>query len=205
MHFEPQHIYHVYNRGNNKVPIFFNTDNYIYFLRKLRNEWLDYCNVLCYCLMPNHFHFMLLAKPEGCEHIKLEGKVTAIQKLSKVIGKTLSSYTLAINKQNKTTGTLFQKKTKAKCLTDEAQTMNIYSVRDYLSTCFHYIHNNPIEANLVTNLADWHFSSWPDYCGKRNGTLCDKNLALSMLGYTKQDFLIQSNISYDAKLVELIL
>jgi len=60
--------------------------------------------------MPNHFHFMLLAKPDGCKNIILKDQPSHLQKLSKVIGKTLSSYTMAIHIQNETTGNLFQKK-----------------------------------------------------------------------------------------------
>jgi hypothetical protein len=52
--------------------------------------------------MPNHFHFMLQPKNEGCETIVLKEKSTHLQVLSKTIGKTLSSYTQAINIQNKT-------------------------------------------------------------------------------------------------------
>jgi putative transposase len=66
--------------------------------------------------MPNHFHFMLLAKKEGCEHIYLNNKISDLQNISKAIGKTLSSYTRAVNIQNKTVGTFFQKGTDAKCI-----------------------------------------------------------------------------------------
>jgi putative transposase len=161
MHFEPDHIYHVYNRGNNKIKIFFKEDNYIYLLKKIRAEWLLYCDIFCYCLMPNHFHFMLLVNPEGCKNIILGGKETNIQKLSKAIGKTLSSYTQAINIQNKTTGNLFQKKTKAKCLSDFSQMNQNYTTQEYLLNCFHYIHRNPLNSNLVSELKDWPYSLWP--------------------------------------------
>ena len=117
MHFIPNEIYHVYNRGNNKQLIFFNDNNYIFFLKKIRHEWGNHCDILCYCLMPNHFHFMIVPNNEGCKNIILGDKITHMQNLSKTIGKTLSSYTKAINIQNQTTGNLFQKKTQAKCLT----------------------------------------------------------------------------------------
>ena len=46
MHFGPNQIYHVYNRGNNKQPIFFNDANYLYFLQKIKTEWKKYADVL---------------------------------------------------------------------------------------------------------------------------------------------------------------
>src|SRR5688572_18950267 len=106
MHFDPNQVYHVYNRGNNKGPIFFEERNYSFILKKVENEWLKFCEVMCYCLMPNHFHFMIMAHETGCEEIIIKERQTHLQQLSKVIGKTLSSYTQAINIQNKTTGNL---------------------------------------------------------------------------------------------------
>lgn len=195
MHFEPEHIYHVYNRGNNKVKIFFTSANYLFLLRKIKTEWLPYSDVLCYCLMPNHFHFMLQPKPEGCSNIKVLGQSTYLQVLSKTIGKTLSSYTQAINIQNGTSGTLFQKKTKAKCLTDSSLDLSNYKTQDYLTNCFHYIHFNPEAAGLVSNLKDWAFSSWLDYYGFRNGTLCNKEMMMFRAGFTNFDL---NSLKYDA-------
>jgi putative transposase len=204
MHFEPDNIYHVYNRGNNKAPLFFNSGNYLYLLKKIKAEWLTYCDIFCYCLMPNHFHFMLEPRPEGCENIILKGRTTHLQKLSKTIGKTLSSYTQAINIQHKTTGNLFQKKTKAKCLTDEQKGKSVYISRDYLVTCFHYIHCNPLEAKLVKELKDRPYSSWSDYYRFRNGSLCNRQLAMDRLGLTNLDFTPSTKIIYDTKIAELI-
>ncbi|PWS31653.1 hypothetical protein DF947_13790 [Pedobacter paludis] len=60
MNFNGGTVYHIYNRGNNSQQIFFNNDNYLFFLRKLKKELLPFCNLLCYCLMPNHFHLMIV-------------------------------------------------------------------------------------------------------------------------------------------------
>ena len=203
MHFEPNHIYHLYNRGNNKSRIFFNKENYLFLLRKVSKEWLMYCDIFCYCLMPNHFHFMIMAKPGGCENIILKDQPSHLQQLSKVIGKTLSSYTKAINIQNDTTGNLFQKKTKAKCLTCDNKDKNYYH-QDYLINCFHYIHNNPLESNLVSDLKDWPYSSWPDYYGSRNGAICNKELTIEKIGLSPNDFNFFKKPLIDKKIIELI-
>ena len=60
--------------------------------------------------MPNHFHFMIIPNENGCIELMIGDKPSNMQNLSKAIGKTLSSYTKAINIQNNTTGNLFQKK-----------------------------------------------------------------------------------------------
>jgi putative transposase len=184
MHFEVNNAYHIYNRGNEKQIIFFAEKNYLFFLQKVRYEWLPYADVLAYCLMPNHFHFMIVPNEEGCRNIVLKERETHMQSLSKAIGKTLSSYTQAINIEQTRTGNLFQKKTKAKCLTDQ----NSQIPFDYLKTCIHYIHNNPYAANLVTSPFDWNYSSLKDYAALRNGTLCNKDLFFELSGLTTKDF-----------------
>ena len=188
MHFNANEIYHVFNRGNNKQAIFFNSNNYIFFLHKIKKEWKQYCEILCYCLMPNHFHFMIVPNKQGCDNIILGDKLSNMQNLSKVIGKTLSSYTKAINIQNKTTGNLFQKKTQSKCLSNtETNDIRLFTA-DVALTCFHYIHQNPVKANLVKDLSKWIYSSFPDYYGNRNGTLCNKKIAIELLSLSEKDF-----------------
>jgi putative transposase len=204
MHFEPNHIYHVYNRGNNKVKIFFTPANYLFLLKKIKAEWVGSCDILSYCLMPNHFHFMLRPKPEGCAYITQQGKQSNLQVLSKIIGKTLSSYTQAINIQNEATGTLFQKKTKAKCLTDIPFKITGNTSSDYLTNCFYYIHQNPIEAKLVTDLKLWPYSSWPDYYGYREGALCNKEILMTEGGFSKSDFSEAKQVNIDKAIIAQI-
>ncbi len=141
MNFEPNNIYHIYNQGNNRQKIFFSRDNYLFFLKKMRTHILPHADLLCYCLMPNHFHWMVYVRQEGCfatssddskssddgqqaytflsdDPKKSSDKIGGHdyrkkQPLVQGIATLLSSYTRAINKQNQTTGSLFRQKTKA--------------------------------------------------------------------------------------------
>lgn len=88
MHFTPNEIYHIYNRRNNRQIIFFNDANYIFFLKKIREEWREYGEILAYCLMPNHFHLMMVPNEKACIHVSLGERLTHMQNLSKAIGKT---------------------------------------------------------------------------------------------------------------------
>ena len=110
--------------------------------------------------------------------------------LQKSIGILLAFYTRAINNQNGSSGSLFRSRTKAECLnkingitplfyntnagtiiyTDDAE-------KKYPKTYFNYIHQNPVNANLVKNETDWEFSSAMDYAGLRNGMLVNKDIA----------------------------
>ena len=60
MQFEESFIYHIYNQGNNRQEIFFNKENYMFFLKKIKTHITPYADILAWCLMPNHFHLMVL-------------------------------------------------------------------------------------------------------------------------------------------------
>lgn len=182
MQFVPSNLYHVYNRGNNRQPIFFCRDNYLYFLTKVKKYIYPNCDILAWCLMPNHFHFLVQANAASVKNIK-ETPIK-INALTEGIRLLLSSYTLGINTQQNRTGNLFQQKTKSKCVTEERN--------DYSYTAFKYIHQNPLSANLVTKLEDWEFSSFLDYAGLRDGKLCNINLAIQLMEIKKETFLIDS-------------
>lgn len=169
MYFEEGCTYHVYNRSNEIL--FRSRENYLFFLRKIRELVLPYAHVLSYCLMPNHYHFILRIKPEGI--LCFENKrVDQLQYIARAIGTLQSSYTQALNKQIGRRGNLFAHKVKAKSLT--------HIDNDYALNCFMYIHQNPKIAELVDKVEDWEYSSFLDYIGKRNGTLINKQLALEI-------------------------
>jgi putative transposase len=155
----PQTLYHLYNRGNNKQRIFFQERNYQYFKQKVLTELGEHVHFLAYCLMPNHFHFLLYTKEEMDQKIFSNGLRTL-----------LSSYTRAIQKQENMTGSLFQQNTKYKEVVSDG----------YLLTCFHYIHQNPFKAGLVTKIEDWPHSSFNEYW-KNSCGLCDTGLGKKAL------------------------
>jgi REP element-mobilizing transposase RayT len=119
--------------------------------------------LLAWCLMPNHFHFLVKANATSTKIIK--EKPIEINALTEGIRLLLSSYTKAIQKQESMTGNLFQQKTKFKC------------VDGYLSTAFHYIHQNPLRSNLVDRLEAWPWSSLPEYLGNGTTQLCKRETA----------------------------
>jgi len=166
MNLQEGEIYHVFNRGNNKQKIYFKLENYFYFLKGIERHLLPCCDVLAWCLMPNHFHFLVHANSFSTVVIKDGGFER--QQFSQGIKQLLSSYTKAINKQEGRTGSLFQQKTKAVCVSVNEQ---------HETTAFHYIHQNPMKARLVARMEDWEFSSFNDYLGMRKTTFCNMKLA----------------------------
>ena len=191
MRFEKGQLYHVYNRGNNKQPIFFRDENYLYFLRKIRKLVLPNCELLAYCLMPNHFHFLMYADERT---VAVDDKGRNV--FSEAIRKLLSQYTKAVNIQENRTSSLFQQNTNAKLVGGlswhehrATKTVSWHDARgmivqDDAINCFVYIHKNPMEMTN-NNLSKWIFSSYLDYAGLRNGTLCNKELAYSLFGLSR--------------------
>jgi putative transposase len=201
MDFSNGQIYHVFNRGNNSQTVFFNHGNYLFFLDKIRKNVLLHADILAWCLMPNHFHFMISVNHveiEISEQLKSEGftQSEALTRYSKKrtlndsMGIILRSYTRAIQKQQKISGSLFQKETKALCLTEPQGVSPAYfnthfgmvgnldlPETNYLNVCFDYIHLNPYNSKLVENPEDWEFSSCRDYYCGRKGKLINRELA----------------------------
>ena len=142
--------YHIYNRGVNRDLIFRNPDNYLFLLRRVKEYSSRFeIALIAYCLMPNHYHFLL--RQEG------------IQPVSKFVQNVFNSYTKAFNTAYHRTGTLFEGPYKA--LLVEKETHLLHLCR--------YIHRNPLEAGLVTNLDDWPYSNYLEWVGKRTGAIFD--------------------------------
>ena len=184
MQFKSGNIYHIYNRGNNRQPVFFTGDNYLFFLTKVQKYIVPNCDMLAWCLMPNHFHFLVHAT-------EISGQVLnktpfASNNLSEAFRLTLSSYTKAINVQENRVGNLFQQKTKSKSVYDGQS--------NYSAAAFHYIHQNPVKAGLVRQLQDWEYSSYQDYVGIRENGFCNRLLAIELLGIAPQSFRHESEI-----------
>ena len=189
---EKGHIYYIYNQGNNRQKIFFNQENYFFFLGKMKEYIMPYADIMAWCLMPNHFHWMVYVRETDIFRSRgaTQSRTPTISdniSFNKSIGILLASYTRAINNQENITGSLFREKTKAECLTafngitpsfyntEFGTIMNITDPeKEYPQICFNYIHNNPVKAGLVKSAEDWEFSSFQDICGMRNGKLINR-------------------------------
>jgi len=197
MIFEPGHLYHIYNQGNNRQKIFFSERNYLFFKEKMKEYILPYADILAWCLMPNHFHLMVEVKTnfnfsQGFTHSEALTKISQSEALTIVKSKTLNdsigvmlrSYTRAINKQEKRSGSLFRKETKAICITKHngitpawytsmGVTVLHTSIKEqqYHQVCLNYIHANPLKDGLVSDIQEWKYSSYHEYNNKTGDIL----------------------------------
>ncbi len=158
MQFYPDVYYHLYNRSNNKERLFKEDENYTYFLKQYQKRFQHRLDTIAYCLMPTHFHFLVMNKEDS------EGRI------SHQIGIWLSAYTKAINNRYQRNGCLFQRHTKSIPVDDEKYLLNLVS----------YIHQNPVRSGLVDRLEEWQYSSYIDYIGFRNGSMLKKDIINSL-------------------------
>ena len=170
MKIEGPGIYHIYNRGNFKQPIFYTEEHYYYFLEKCHKYLKPVSNVLSWCLMPNHFHFLIELTEQSLSKVQSGGiLMPAITNGFRLLQ---SSYSKGLNKQLGRTGNLFQQKTKAK---------NLENNFDYLINAFIYIHKNPLEAGIVADIHDWPHSSFDEFTCSKSSTLTNIERARELL------------------------
>lgn len=146
---EPDKFYHIWNRGNNRENLFYTSANYEYFLR-LYDQFLDpVAETYAFCLLPNHFHLLIRTKsfitvsPSG-ETSKKSNPV------SKAFQRFFTSYSQAINIQEKRTGSLFQKPFKR---------LEVNNPK-YFAALVHYIHANPQKHRIIDDFRHYPWSSY---------------------------------------------
>ncbi len=203
MNFSANNIYHLYNQGNNRQRIFLQDEDYLIFMRLYRRLFPSVTTTIAWCLMPNHFHFMIYTD-ERCETKMKQGGIF-IDPVTNRVRKLLSGYARIFNSNYQQTGSVFRQKTKAKCISALETTPGThFSMHNYYSNCFRYIHQNPLKASLVKALKDWPFSSYLDFAGMRNGSLCNKALASQFCGYNPATFIEEMQGNTDEGIIRLL-
>ncbi len=145
-------IYHVYNKAIGNELLFKTHSDYYFFLQKIERFLLPVVDIYVYCLIPNHFHFLIMTKQEHELEVLLKGKSN--EKASKVFQQSFSnffnSYSKSYNKAHGRAGRLFLYPFK-RILVDKD---------DYFLTLVNYIHRNPIHHGIVKGFSDWKYSSY---------------------------------------------
>ena len=134
---EKDKYYHIYNRGINGETIFKTDENMRYFLKLVEKYLTQNITILSYCLIPNHYHFLL--------RIDCEPEI-ATQAFSNLF----NAYAKAFNKQQDRTGSLFEKHFRRKNIDSE----------EYLKNIIFYIHKNPQNHKLISDFSKYEFSSY---------------------------------------------
>lgn len=156
-------FYHIYNRGNNKAPIFFDEADYKMFLFFVKlylikpedsmqlmlerfpkaihipKNFHKEITIVAFCLMPNHFHLLI----KQTEPRTIEGFMRALS----------IRYAMYSKKKYDRTGHLFQDRYKGILITHDS----------YLLHLSRYIHLNPIDLDQNKVRLGESWSSYEDY------------------------------------------
>lgn len=163
-HLESERFYHIYNHAVGNELLFNSDRNYLFFLRNVEKYLINYIDVYSYCLMPNHFHFIFKVKREDDilkfyskrVKYKVAKEYSTYEIVSRQFSNLFNSYAQAYNKENNRKGSLLLNRFKRKLIQDQK----------YLIKVIHYIHFNPVMANLCNDVSEWKYSSYKAIVGK---------------------------------------
>lgn len=174
----PGEYFHIFNRGNEKTNIFLDKDDFSFFLLRLRqnlqpsdkekkicrNRFLPEgsFSLVCYCLMPNHFHLLLRQNKD--------------LRTGTLLSRVCTSYSSYFNKKYQRVGHLFQDKFK----------QVLIDTNEYLVWVSAYIHQNPQVAGIVKIPENYQWSSYSAFIGIDNHLLCDDKVIIDQFGDRKE-------------------
>lgn len=146
--------YHIYNRGVNRCNIFHGKENYLYFLNLFIQHVAPIVEVYAYCLLPNHFHFLLrlkdadaiLKSPDLHDYWKHARDNRPHQYFSNFF----NAYARTFNDRYGRTGSLFQRPFGRISVTTDAYFYNLIT----------YIHRNPQKHGFVDDFHEWPYTSY---------------------------------------------
>ena len=178
----PDSYYHVYSHAVDPEKLFRTDDNYRYFLKKYMQYISPVCQTLAYCLMPNHFHFLIRVKSEQTlkrhrrtsKPSKIDGsdeKWDSPTLVMQQFSNFLNAYAKAYNKKYERRGALFVDYLRRKSITSDR----------YLVNAIHYIHLNPIHHGYCSDLNDWVFTSYHALRNLRS-TYLERKTVLDLFG-----------------------
>ena len=140
----PGFAHHIIQRGNNREPIFVATADYQMMLDLLEENSNKFeVAIHAYVLMGNHFH--LLATPQTAD---------GLAQMMQAVGRRYVRY---FNDRQGRSGTLWEGRFKSTLIQTER----------YFLACMVYIDLNPVRAGMVTQAADFPWSSHAHYTGTR--------------------------------------
>jgi putative transposase len=184
---EPEQFYHVFNHANGNDNIFRADKNYHFFLRLYSTHISGIVNTLAYCLMPNHFHFVIHIKSETelrnfyskkkkPETLEASGTLQGLYKLnSQQFSNLFNSYAQAFNKVYSRRGGLFISNFKRRKVTSN----------EYLLNLIQYVHDNPVHHGFVEMTEDWKYSSYHALFSKKK-TMLARSETLDLFGGTAE-------------------
>jgi len=181
--------YHIYNRGNNGIDIFLETENYYHFLRLYSKYIEPIAETFAWCLLKNHFHVLVRIKEkEEINTTELSYSTVENPKIidpSRQFSHFFNAYTQAINKRHNRTGSLFGRTFERKLVSSEI----------YFQQLIFYIHNNPVHHGFVEKMSFYPWSSYETILSNKP-TRLKRNDVIALYG-DAENFIFYHNQEQD--------
>lgn len=180
----PDSYFHIYNRGNAGERLFYSRENYRYFMKKYLIYMNLYVDTYAYCLIGNHFHFLIKVKDRDDVDYNL--------KVSHQFRKLFQSYALSINMQEGRSGSLFRK---------QFRRIEVKSM-DYLKRLVFYIHFNPQKHQVVQNFRNYPYSSYHAIVEGIEDLIIDRQSVISWFN-DLEDFVNYHDAMHDERFLKM--
>ena len=156
-------IYHIINRGHNRQLLFKDSVDNVEF-KNITGKYIDRYNLKLYnyCLMVNHFHFLM--------------RIEKAQDLPCIMKGICQSYANYYKRKYIRIGYLFQNRYKSILIEKD----------EYLLECARYIERNPLRANIIEDLSEYHWSSYNFYAKGQKDDIITPNPLYESFGTTPQ-------------------
>jgi putative transposase len=207
---EPGKTYHLYTHANGSENFFRTDENYRYFLQRYQHYIPLVADTLAYCLMPNHFHFLVRIKTDA-ELIsvfknKLSLYLTGLDSEKK---RDLSGIERGLDSEKKRDLSGIDSETKNQLsslvILQFSHLFNAYTKAynkvykrrgslftrafrrkeitsdSYLTTVIHYIHKNPVHHGFSNDFTDWPWSSYHELANDTS-TWLDRAFVINWFG-----------------------
>ena len=196
--YESNCYYHIYNHASGEKDLFCEQQDFFVFTEKFERYFSNIFDIIAYCLMPNHFHFVVKVKGEEFirESIHKDADSVAKEKyLQEIIDlnaliedqyrRLFSGYSMVYNHKYKTSGQLFLNRHKRIYI--DADSRLEYSV------C--YVHHNPIHHKFRKNYGEWQYCSYQKYLNSDDPNYGDLSRfgGLDLFLTIHQDFKIEKS------------
>jgi REP element-mobilizing transposase RayT len=157
--------YHIFNRANNKDLMFYESWNYFHFMDLFDKYISDLVDVYAYCLIPNHFHFLVRVK----DLYELPDHVDPNKPLWRSFSNFFNAYTKKINQCYERRGSLFQERYRRKRVITKKNFLNLLK----------YIHFNPSRHEIAEDFREYPYSSYQALISVKPSKI-ERNLVLEL-------------------------
>ncbi len=157
----PGGYFHIYNRGNNKERLFLNNYDYSFFLKKYWKYLSDSIDTFAFCLLSNHFHFL----------VRVREFDDSVEKASEQFRRFFISYAQTINLKYNRSGSLFRKNFNRLPVETDSHFLNLIA----------YIHLNPLHHRITSDFTKYQWSSYAHIIDNTAGML-DRGHVLERFG-----------------------